>query len=316
MVNPDSDLARAHPDWVRRDGEGLLLQRHQAVLDMARPEVQAYLYDALHALLAANEISYLKWDMNRDVTGTGHHDHVLGVWNLIDRMKAAHPTVEIETCASGGGRCDYGMLRRTERVWVSDSNDAIDRFDIQRNANLFLPPEVAGVHVGPATCHITGRKLGLDLRAHVAMFGHMGLELDLRQLDEREMTRLSQHIENFKSFRSLIHSGRTWRLRPSGPDHGAIGVTSDDRSEALYLVVRTGSEELGRGALVRLPGLRADQNYVISVLPPIAVHVEQSLGKTLRMGNLRLSGRVLASRGLELYLPRPESSLLLHVKSS
>ncbi|MEQ1755629.1 MAG: alpha-galactosidase [Micropepsaceae bacterium] len=315
MINPDSELARLHPDWIRRDGDELLLQRHQAVLDMERPEVRTYLYDALHKLLSENDISYLKWDMNRDVTGGSHHEYVRSVWNLIDRLRAGHPLVEIETCASGGGRCDYGMLERTERVWVSDSNDALDRFDIQRNANLFLPPEIAGVHVGPSTCHITGRKLGLDLRAHVAMFGHMGLELDLRQLDERELQRLSQHIQNHKSFRHLVHSGCYWRIEPTGTDHCGIGVSASNKSEGLYLVVRTGSEQLGRGTLVKFPGLEMEQIHAVSAVAPIAGHVEQSLGPALRMGNLRLSGRVLAHRGLELNLPRPESSLLLHVKA-
>jgi hypothetical protein len=148
-INPDSDLARAHPDWIRQDKGALLLMRNQAVLDMGRKDVRDHLFAALDELLAKNDIAYLKWDMNREVTGAGHHDYVKGVHDLIDRLRAAHPKVEIETCASGGGRCDYGMLSRAERVWVSDSNDALDRFDIQRNANLFLAPEVSGVHVGP-----------------------------------------------------------------------------------------------------------------------------------------------------------------------
>jgi alpha-galactosidase len=314
MINPDSDLARAHPDWIRQDKGALLLMRNQAVLDMGRKDVRDHLFAALDALLAKNEISYLKWDMNREVTGGGHHAYVTGVHDLIDRLRAAHPKVEIETCASGGGRCDYGMLSRAERVWVSDSNDALDRFDIQRNANLFLAPEISGVHVGPASCHITGRKLSLELRAHVALFGHMGLELDLRQLDDAELARLTQHIATYKAFRPLLHSGRWWRITPSGPDHSAVAVSSADGNEALCLLLRTGSEALGRGTLLRLPGLEAARDYRVLAAGPHAPHVEQSLGHSLRSGNLRLSGRVLSARGLDLYLPRPDSSLLLHVK--
>jgi alpha-galactosidase len=306
MVNPDSDLARAHPDWLRRDGQGLLLMRNQAVLDVARVEVSAYLFEALHALLSAHPISYLKWDMNRDLTGAGHGTYVRAIWALIDRLRAAHPSVEIETCASGGGRCDYGMLRRTERVWVSDSNDALDRFDIQRHANLFLPPEVSGVHVGPASCHITGRRLSLDLRAHVALFGHMGLELDLRELSEADAERLAAHIANYKRFRSLVHSGTYWR-RSIGPDHEGVCVTSE--TQALALVVRAGSAELGRGAVLRLPGLRADATYRVAAVSPVAKSVQASLALPLT-----LPGRVLEARGLELYLPRPETSLLLHAQ--
>jgi alpha-galactosidase len=305
MVNPDSDLARAHPDWVRRDGAGLVLMRNQAVLDVARAEVSAYLFDALHVLLSAHPISYLKWDMNRDLTGGGHGAYVRAVWALIDRLRAAHPSVDIETCASGGGRCDYGMLSRTERVWVSDSNDALDRFDIQRHANLFLPPEVCGVHVGPASCHITGRRLSLDLRAHVATFGHMGLELDLRELSDADAERLKAHIANYKRFRPLLHSGTYWR-RSIDADHAAVCVTS--LTEALVLVVRTGSAQLGRGAMLRLPGLADDVTYRVEAVAPVAKSVEAAL--TLP---LTLTGRVLAGRGVELYLPRPETSLLLHV---
>jgi alpha-galactosidase len=310
MVNPDSDLARAHPDWIRRDGDGLLLQRHQAVLDLAKPAVSEHLFGMLGALLAQHQISYLKWDMNRDLTGGGHGAYVRALHALIDRVRAAHPGVEIETCASGGGRCDYGMLSRAERVWVSDSNDALDRFAIQRNAFLFLPPEVCGAHVGPAHCHITGRRLSLDLRAHVAMFGHMGLELDLRALSDKEAERLKAHIANHKQFRALLHSGLVWRIAVDD-DHGAIAVTAADRSRALLLFVRTGSTALGRGAIVKVPGLADDVTYRVAAVAPVTPSVEASLAPALHAGTLQLSGRVLGQKGLDLYLPRPESSLLL-----
>jgi alpha-galactosidase len=321
MVNPDSDLARAHPDWLRREADGsLLLQRHQAVLDLAREEVVEHLSGVLDGVLARHAISYLKWDMNRDLTGVshegvaGHGRYVRAVYGLIDRLRAAHPKVEIEACASGGGRCDWGMLSRAERVWVSDSNDALDRFDIQRNASLFLPPEVMGAHVGPAACHITGRRLSLDLRAHVAMFGHMGLELDLRTLSEADTARLKAHIETYKRFRRLIHSGRSWRFELDR-DHGAVGVSSRDGSEALYLLIRTGSAELGRPAVLRLPGLIGDAGYRLTAVAPVSASVAPALSATLADGTLNLTGRVLAARGLELYLPRPESSLLVHASA-
>lgn len=311
MVNPDSDLARAHPDWIRRDGDGLLLQRHQAVLDLANPAVATHLFGVLDALLSQHQISYLKWDMNRDLTGSEHGAYVRALYALIDRVRAAHPSVEIETCASGGGRCDYGMLSRAERVWLSDSNDALDRFAIQFNAALFLPPEVSGAHVGPAACHITGRRLSLDLRAQVAAFGHMGLELDLRELSEADAARLGLHIANYKRFRPLLHSGKVWRLAIDA-DHAGLCVTSE--SEALLLLVRTGSAELGRGCVVRIPGLKDDAAYRLSAVAPVAARVERSLAGALKDGSFALTGRVLAGRGLDLYLPRPETSLLLHAR--
>jgi alpha-galactosidase len=315
MVNPDSDLARAHPDWIRREGDHLLLQRHQAVLDLGNADVCAHLYQALDALLGAHEISYLKWDMNRDLTGAGHGSYVRALYELIDRLRAAHPDVEIEACASGGGRCDWGMLERMERVWVSDTNDALDRFDIQRNANLFLPPEVSGVHVGPAACHITGRRLSLDLRAHVALFGHMGLELDLRALSDGETERLSRHIANYKRFRDLLHTGRYWRLPCDDADHTGVCVTSAGKTEALALVLRRGSAELGRGFALQLPGLADEGLYGCEAVGPVSPSVERSLAAGLLDGQLVLSGRVLSGKGLDFFLPRPETSLLMHFKA-
>jgi alpha-galactosidase len=312
MVNPDSDLARAHPDWLRREGAGApLLQRHQAVLDIARPEVGEHLFAAIDALLSAHPIDYLKWDMNRDVIGPEHGAYVRALHALIDRLRAKHPAVEIESCASGGGRCDWAMLARAERVWVSDSNDALDRFDIQRNANLFIPPEMAGVHVGPEVCHITGRRLSLDLRAHVAMFGHMGLELDLRELSESEVERLARHAANYKAFRALIHSGRYWRLALDD-DHAGIAVSADDGREALVLVVRMGSIALGRGTTLRLKGLSDDTSYRVAAIPPMNRSVEQNIAPSIIAGALTLPGRVLSGRGIELHLARPETSLILH----
>ena len=318
MINPESELAWAHPSWLRREADGsLLLQRNQAVLDLTIPEALEHVFDRLNALLGEHPISYLKWDMNRDVTGVSraavpdHGKQVRSVYVLIDRLRSLHPAVEIEACASGGGRCDWGMLTRSERVWVSDSNDALDRFDIQRNANLFLPPEIAGVHVGPAACHTTGRRLSLDLRAHVATFGHMGLELDLRQLTEVEAQRLALHIKTYKRFRGLMHSGRYWRIA-QGTDHSGGVVTS--ASEALALLIRTGSAELGRGMTLFWPGLEDDATYRVAAVSPVSPSVEACLAPALKSGVLTMSGRALAQRGLAVYLPRPESSLLLHAQ--
>jgi alpha-galactosidase len=203
------------------------------------------------------------------------------------------------------------MLSRTERVWLSDSNDALDRFAIQFNAALFLPPEISGAHVGPASCHITGRRLSLDLRAHVATFGHMGLELDLRELSDLDAVRLGAHIANHKRFRPLLHAGKVWRLAIDA-DHAGLCVTSG--TEALLLIVRTGSIELGRGCVVRTPGLDSDATYRLSAVTPLTGSVERSLAPALKDGSLALTGRVLAGRGLDLYLPRPETSLLVHAR--
>lgn len=320
MVNPNSDLARANPGWLRREADGsITLQRNQAVLDFAAKGVPDHLFRVLTDLLSTHPISYVKWDMNRDLTGLdaevrpGHAEYVRSVYELIERIRAAHPVVEIEACASGGGRMDYGMLSLTDRVWTSDSNDALDRLDIQRNAALFIPPEITGAHIGPATCHITGRRLSLDLRAHVATFGHMGLELDLRALPAGDLARLSQHIANHVRFRPLIHSGVLLRLAFGDRDHSGLCAAEPD-GDVLALVVRTGSARLGQGTTIRFPGLQPDAHYRVQAVSPITPTVEPCLAPALVADGVALSGRILAVKGLDLFLPRPETSILLFLQ--
>jgi alpha-galactosidase len=322
MVNPDSDLYRKHPDWVFRQGnEEPLPQRNQLSLNLAKAAVREYLREAIAKLVQENQISYLKWDMNRDLTEPhleGEAEapgYVWGLYDLIDRIRSNHPELEIETCASGGGRCDYGILQRTDRVWVSDNNDALDRLRINRGASHFLPLRIMGTHVGPEICHTTGRRLSLDLRAHVAMFGHFGLELDIRQLSDKDSERLKAHIANYKRFRALIHEGCYWRIESHEPDHLIDAVTSNDQSEALLRVVRTDSKRLGQGTTAFIPGLDPDKTYTLDPVKPVSTSVESCLAPALREGTLRLSGRMLAAAGLSLYLPRPETSLLIHLKA-
>jgi alpha-galactosidase len=320
MVSPDSELARANPGWLRREPDGsVTMQRHQAVLDMSAKGVSDHIFRMLTDLLSAHPISYIKWDMNRDLTGLdaevrpGHAEYVRAVYDLIEKVRAAHPIIEIEACASGGGRMDYGMLSLTDRVWTSDSNDALDRLEIQRNASLFIPPEIMGAHVGPATCHITGRRLSLDLRAHVATFGHMGLELDLRAMPPADLTRLSQHIANYVRFRPLLHSSVFLRLSFADPDHSGLYAAEPD-GDALALVARTGSARLGQGTTVRFPGLAPGANYLVQAVQPVTPAVEACLAPAILKQGARLSGQVLAGRGLDLFLPRPETSVLLFLQ--
>src|SRR6266542_1136250 len=186
MVNPDSDLYRAHPDWILSAGGRLPPTcRHQQVLDLANPGAYGYVRARLDALLSENDIAYLKWDHNRDLVDAGHqgrpgvHAQTLAVYRLLDELRAAHPGVEVESCSSGGARVDLGILERTDRVWASDCNDALERQTIQRWTGLFLPPELIGTHVGPPRAHTTGRVHDLSFRAATALFGHAGIEWDV-----------------------------------------------------------------------------------------------------------------------------------------
>lgn len=147
------------------------------------------------------------------------------------------------------------------------------------------------------------------------MLGHLGLELDLRELDAKESERLAAHIANYKRFRGLIHSGVYWRVEPNGPDHQAVSVSNEAGTEALALMIRIGSTELGRGTKLRIPGLDERADFRVQAVAPLQGSVERLLALSLRSGNFQQSGKVLAAVGLELFLPRPETSVLLHIKA-
>lgn len=216
MVSPDSQLYRSHPDWALQvQGAPLQLGRQQLVLNIARPEVADYLFEKLDVLLRNNAISYLKWDMNRDLAQAldaagrfAYAQQVSALYGLLARLRQAHPQVEIESCASGGGRMDLGILQYTQRFWTSDNNDAVSRVAIQSGATRLFPLEVLGAHVGPAPAHTTGRSQSLEFRCAVALFGHMGVEADVRKLTTAEAATLSRWIALYKDQRAVLHSGR------------------------------------------------------------------------------------------------------------
>jgi alpha-galactosidase len=325
MVNPDSALYRAHPDWVlRAPGVEQVPSRHQYVLDLTRVEVSDYVFERLDALLQEYEIDYIKWDMNRDIHHPGSvgrpaaHRQTLAVYALIDRLRQAHPALEIESCASGGGRADYGVLQRTDRIWTSDSNDALDRQAIQRGASHFFPLEVMGAHVGPATCHITGRKLRMALRIATALFGHMGLELDLLAASERDLTLLRAGIRLHKQNRTLLHSGHLHRLET--PVHvSAMGVVATDRSEALWSWCNlTGHKDTLPGRF-RAVGLDPAASYRVRIVWPIAVRTisRPSVLEALDLEGegVILSGEALMQVGLQVPLMLPETCLIYHFEA-
>jgi alpha-galactosidase len=315
MVNPDSDLFRAHPDWVLATPPAPQLDfRHQLVLDFGRAEVRDHLYAAVAVLLAEHPIAYLKWDMNRDLSQPGGHDchaaataHVEGVYAVLDRLRAAFPQVEIESCASGGGRADYGILARTDRIWTSDTNDALDRLAIQRGFSCFFPAELMGAHVGPTDCHITGRRLSMPLRVATALFGHMGIEADLRALDAGESADLAAGVALHKAHRDLIHSGDLYRI-DAAEGVNAFAIIAGDRSEALlsYTMV---SEQAGYFAEpLRLVGLDPDGDYALEpVWPP-----RLKAAWPLRDGG-RFRGAALLQAGFQPPRLHPGTTLILHL---
>ncbi len=320
MVNPDSDLYRRRPDWcVHAAGAHRPTMRNQLWLDMSRDDVREHMFGQIDALLSHNAIAYLKWDCNRllfpmtSAGGPAAHRIQLGTYALIDRLRAAHPDVEIESCASGGARIDLEILKRTTRVWPSDTTDAIERLRIQRWASLILPLEVIGAHVGPNPNPITGRQIAMAFRARVAMFGHLGVEMDPRKLTKEDSDILSAHIALYKRHRTLIHCGR--HLRWTTPDGAeARMVVSDNRSEALLLACRVDLALRAETGALRLPGLEPEALYRVTLPEPWPKLAARRLAgaEHWRVGRTFL-GATLATVGLALPLADPETAWLAHL---
>ncbi len=298
MVNPDSDLYRTHPDWAL-GAPDQVLGRNQMVLDMSRQEVRDYICDRIADLLDKNAISYLKWDHNR-VLPAPDAAQARGTYALIDRLRAAFPDVEIESCSSGGGRIDAGILSRTHRVWLSDSNDALERLRMQHAAALFLPAAITGSHVGPRMSHTSGRVLDMSMRAWVAAQRHMGFEMDPRELTDDEAALLTRVTGWWKANRSWMMRADILRLDSADPAVTAEEQLARDGSRFVVFAGQVENSAQISPRPLRLTGLEAEAQYRITLLnrdevPPVS-HREM----VLKTGPLTLSGRALMGQGITL----------------
>ncbi|MGL4236741.1 alpha-galactosidase [Tabrizicola sp.] len=303
MVNPDSDLYRAHPDW-RLGPEDQTTGRHQMVLNLALPEVRENLFQQVSAVLAEYPIDYIKWDHNR-LLPVVDAAQTRGIYDLLGRLRAAHPSVEIESCASGGGRIDAGILARTHRVWLSDSNDALERLRIQHDAALFLPAAITGSHVGPRHCHTSGRVLPMAFRAWVAAQRHMGFEMDLRELTEDEALTLARVTRWWKDNRGWMLGGTIHRLDSDDP---AVTGEMQIASDGSRFVTFAGQAETSRQILprpLRLTGLDPEAKYEVRLLNPEDAPRQSRGPNALKTGPLMLTGRALMTRGIHLPVAWP-----------
>ena len=321
MVNQDSDLYRAHPDWVLNAAPApLLLSRNQLVLDLTRTEVQKYLFEHLDNLLSEYAITYLKWDMNRVINQPGNaegravtHYQTLALYQLLARIREAHPEVEIESCSSGGGRADFGVLAHTDRIWTSDSNDALDRLSIQKGFSFFFPPEIMGAHVGPRDCHITGRSISMATRAGVALFGDMGIEANLLTMDDAEKAELKAAVALHKKHRHLLHSGKLMRLDTEDYEN-SFGVISADKQEAIFSYGLLDGQPNSAPGRLRFPGLDASTLYTVNIIWP---QQPSSYSKSILdiINGSVISGDALTKFGVQLPLMLPATLLVFHLAS-
>ncbi len=270
MVNPNSDLYRAHPDWVLHfPGRPRSEARNQLILDFGRPEVVAHIFAALDALLSEYPIDFIKWDMNRNSSEPGSVagkmiwiKHVEGVYRIMDDLRRKHPGVDIQSCSGGGGRIDLGILARTDQVWTSDNTDALDRIHIQEGYSLAYPARLMESWVTHAVNHLTHRLSPLGLRFDVAMRGALGIGSSLNELSDAELAEYASYIAFYKRIRPVVQNGDLYRLQNLS-DHGAsvIEYCLSDGSEAVYsLAVREHGAGVHRPPAV-LKGLKADVMY-------------------------------------------------------
>ncbi|AMM22213.1 alpha-galactosidase [Frondihabitans sp. PAMC 28766] len=324
MVNRDSDLAREHPEWLfEAGGRHGYSSRRQHVLDLTHPEAYDYIFAALNDLLTRYDIAALKWDHNRQLVEAGHqpdgrpaiHKQNLAVYRLMDELRSAHPGLELESCASGGGRVDLGILDHAQRVWGSDTVDPLERRRMHRETTLVVPPELIGSHVGSSPSHTTGRQHSLDFRAQTSMWNHFGLELDVRTLDLGDTALLAEWIQFYKANRLLLHTGTV--VNSDHPDEGLriSGVVSRDLEKGLFSVTAMSRSVTWPPGRVALPGLDPKRVYAVSVpFQNRLGEVSDSQPDWMR-DSLTMSGRVLGSAGLQLPTLRPEQSFLLRVTS-
>lgn len=327
MINLDSDLARNHPDWVMSaGGRTPPPARHQQVLDLANPEAWDYLYSRMHAILDEYPIAYVKWDHNRDLIEAGHpttgtagvHDQTKAAYRLIDALRAAHPGVEFETCASGGGRADLGILERTDRLWTSDCIDALERQTIEAGTSMIVPPEMMGSHIGSPRSHTTGRRHDLSFRGATAFFGHLGIEWDLTRADEEERAEVARWVSAYKSHRELLHSGVVVRADHPDPALRVHGVVSPGGDEAIFAVVQLAASVAAPSGRVRLPGLDPQRTYDVRPLAPgddISPRTDGAWAPAWWKDGVRLRGAVLQTVGIQPPNQFPERSVLLHVRA-
>lgn len=325
MVSPDSELARAHPDWIAStSGYEPIEIRHQLVLDLTNPDAYAHVRDQLDRLLSDHEIAAVKWDMNRDHVGVSDargaastHAQTLAVYRLFAELTATHPDVEFESCASGGGRIDLGILRWANRVWTSDGNDPVDRQRIQRGASLLVPFEVLGAHVGPRRAHTTGRVQSLAFRIQTAMFGHLGLELDVTTLDERERSTLATSLDVYRSLRPLLHRGDTVRFDLEDP-FLAHGVLALDRSDAVVSVAALGSPRVAMTPMLRIADLTPDRRYRIEPIRLPGDRWGLAVAQPAWLDDpdgLVLTGRQLAEHGFRPPVLAPASAAIFRMRA-
>lgn len=279
MVNRDSNLYRTHPEWVMVDPDYVPCHgRNQYVLDFSRKEVVDYIFRCLDQVLDGADVNYIKWDMNRTMSevysrshsslqqGRVMHEYILGVYDLYERLIQKYPEILFESCASGGGRFDAGMLYYAPQAWTSDNSDAVERLKIQYGTSYVYPPSCMGAHVSAVPNHQVFRNTPLNTRANTAFYGAFGYELDLSKLTEDELEQVRQQVTFMKKYRSVFQYGTFYRLSSPFESNETVWMSvSQDQKTAIVGYYRVLNEVNVGYRRIRLKGLNPDEQYRISM---------------------------------------------------
>ena len=275
MISVDSNLYRKHPDWaIQVPNYGHTYSRNQLMLNLANPDVVAYLKDVLDKILTDNAIDYVKWDYNRNMTNIGNgadylesqmqsHQYMLGLYDLVEFLTSKHEDILFESCSGGGGRNDLGMMRYFPQVWASDNTDAIARLPIQYGSSYLYPTISMGAHVSAVPNHQMGRTTPLETRGDVAMMGNLGYELDLTSLTQEEKDVIAAQITHYKDIRPVVQFGQQYRLinPEAGSNEAAVQFNYENKVLATYVRVLSTVETVE--TTLKLKDLDQDANYIL-----------------------------------------------------
>jgi alpha-galactosidase len=322
MVNRDSDLYRAHPDWILQEPGRMPIEgRWQQVLDLTKEGAYNHVLNQVDAVLSEYNIAYIKWDHNRHLTdpiSDGRpvvRKQTQAIYRMFDELKKRHPGLEIESCSSGGGRIDLGMIEHADRFWTSDQNDPLERQQIQRWTGLVIPPEFLGTHVGPTVGHQMHRTHSISFRALNALFGHAGIEWNISEADAKETQTLKAYISFYKKHRDLLHSGTVVRSDEIVGNAQLYGTVSLDKKEAIFTYMQLTSLDNFGPLLTTFDGLDKETTYRITVVEDLSADDFIQKRAPGWWPALNLTGDQLAHVGLQLPVLKPESGLLFHIQA-
>ena len=322
MVNRDSDLYRAHPDWILQEPGRIPVEgRWQQVLDLTKEGAYNHVLNQVDAVLSEYNIAYIKWDHNRHLTDPISDGRPVvrkqteAIYRMFDELKKRHPGLEIESCSSGGGRIDLGMIEHADRFWTSDQNDPLERQQIQRWTGLVIPPEFLGTHVGPTVGHQMHRTHSVSFRALNALFGHAGIEWNINEADAQETETLKAYINFYKKHRDLLHSGTVVRSDEIIGDAQLYGTVALDKKEAIFTYMQLTSADNFGPLVTTFDGLDKETMYQVSVVEELSASDFIQKKAPGWCPALTLTGDQLAHIGLQLPVLKPETGLLFHFKA-